>query len=165
MATNVNALVRILGSAFITADSPYAQPVKAELENAAQGRRWKDGQDSGEVDRVYMADGVLGAGATDAYDLLAAGALKDVYSQTIDADELKGIVVRCETGGIDFRGAAANGLGIFTAASQGIALIAGQSIGIDLGAAGINVETNSKFEIFESDGGGSTYTLWLIVAQ
>ena len=165
MATKADALIRILGSANITATSPYEQPVKAELENATNGRRWKNGTGSGKIDRVYMTDGVLGAGATDDYDLLVAGALKDVYNQAIDADELKGIVIRCETGEIEFRGDAANQISLFTAASEGITLAAGQSAGFDLGATGIDVTTDSKFEVFDSDGGGSTYTLWLIVAQ
>jgi|TARA_Y100000310_G_C20641918_1_gene794435 hypothetical protein len=165
MATSTAALVRIFGSANITATSPYSEPVKAELENATGGRRWKQGTGSGQVDRAYMADGSLGAGATDDYNLLAAGSLVDVYNQAIDADELKGVVIRCETGEIEFRGDAANALSMFTNASEGITLAAGQSAGFDLGAAGIDVTTDSKFEVFDSDGGGSTYTLWLIVAQ
>ncbi len=163
MATEVAAHIRILLEATTKADLPHQpSPVVDKIDEEL---RWTDGQDSGEADRVYRHNGVLGAGATDSYDLLAAGSLKDVFSQAIDADELKAIALVCNTGAIDFRGAATNGIGIFTAASQGIALIAGQSIGIDLGAAGINVETNSKFEIFDADGGGSTYSLIFICAQ
>ncbi len=165
MATSAAALIRILGSATLSADSPYSGPVSAELENNTNGRRFKNGTGSGQVDRVYQVDGTLGAGATDDYDLLAAGSLTDVYGQAIDADELKAIVIKCNTGEVSFQGNASNQLSLFTSASQGIVLGAGATAGFDLGAAGIDVTTNSKFEILDSDGGGSTYSLWLICAQ
>lgn len=165
MATSVAAHLRILGLADITASSPYTLPVQAKLENATGGERWTNGIASGNVDRVYQVAGTLGAGGTDNYDLLAAGSLTDVFGQAIDADELKGIVVKCVTGEITLEAPVANGLGFFKAASDGVVLSAGQTIGVSFGAGGLDVTTNSKFDIDDSGGAGSTYSLWLIVAQ
>ncbi len=163
MATEVAAHVRILFEATTKATSPHQpSPVTDKIDSE---RRWTDGTASGQVDRVYRHDGTLGAGATDDFDLLAAGGLTDVFEQAIDADELKAIAIVCNTGEIEFRGDAANQISLFTAVSEGITLSAGQAAGFNLGATGIDVTTNSKFEVFDSDGGGSTYSLFLIAAQ
>ena len=98
--------------------------------------------------------------------LLAAGSLEDIIGQAIDADEAKALVVLCTDGEIKVTGAAANGLGCFTAASEGNALSEGQFVAIGLGKAGLDVTVNSKFDITETSGTATAaYTLGLIVAQ
>lgn len=168
VTTETSALLLIRALATIKAADPAnPDPVSLELENVSGGRRWSDGTGTDQVDRIYKVDGVVGAGATVSYDLLAAGALKDIFGQAIDADELKALVIRCETGEIEFRGPAANGISLFTAASEGIKLAPTHVAAFDLGSDGIEVQvsTLSKFDVFDLDGGGSTYTLWLVVAQ
>ena len=135
--------------------------------NVEQSDRFTQGIASGNVDRCYkrIRSG-RGAGATDNYDLIAAGSLEDLIGQAIDADELKGIVVLCTDGELKVTGAAANQLGCFTAASEGIKLAEGQWVALGLGAGGLDVSTNSKFDITET--GGATpadYDLGFIVAQ
>lgn len=135
--------------------------------NVEQRDRFTQGTSSGEVDRPYKRErSALGAGATDSYDLLAAGSLKDLLGQTIDADEIKGIVVLCTDGAIEVTADAANGLECFTAASEGCKLAAGQWWAMGFGAAGLACAANSKFLITETSSGATAdYTLGFIVAQ
>lgn len=171
MSATTQTAARLLISALATIkakDPAQPDPVNLKLENDPQGQRWTAGTGSGEVDRPFMYEGALAAAATDSYDLVAAGALEDIFGQAIDADELKGIVVECVTGQIEFRAPAANGLSIFTAVSEGLQLEAGHMVGFDLGDDGIevSVSTNSKFDVVDTFGGvGSTYKLWAVVAQ
>jgi hypothetical protein len=142
--------------------APFAQDIGHRVEYA---NGWKQGTASGQVDRVYMVSGSLSASATDSYDLLAAGSLTDVLGQAIDADELKGFVLRCDTGTIECTGEATNPIGIFKAGGDGFNLSTGAIAAFSYGAAGIDVTTDSKFDITEAVGSTATYTLWLIVAQ
>ena len=131
-----------------------------------QTDRWTQGTGSSQVDRAYKRVRTIGIGATDSYNLLAAGSLEDIIGQAIDADEAKALVVLCTDGEIKVTGAAANGLGCFTAASEGNALSEGQFVAIGLGKAGLDVTVNSKFDITETSGTATAaYTLGLIVAQ
>jgi hypothetical protein len=164
--STVSARFHIVGRADLQPASPFSQSIGHTLENVTGGEGWRNGTASGQVDRVYMVSGSLGSGATDAYDLLAAGSLTDALGQAIDADELKALILRCDTGAIEMTANATNGIGLFKAASDGINLGAGNTAGFSFGAAGLDVTTDSKFNITEAtSGAAATYTLWLIVAQ
>ena len=143
-----------------TPTAPVEGELARTLENGNGGARWTDGQASGQVDRVYQADGTLAASATDQYDLLAAGGLKDILSRAVDLDELKAFELTCVTGWIKFTAPGANFLPLFGAAGDYISLTAGQTLAFDFGAAGISLGTSGKFNIVEAAGGsGSTYSI------
>lgn len=166
--STLTARLEIKAAADLTPAAPHSQPVGHTLENATGGRGWRNGTGSGQVDRVWLQNGTLAAGATDSYDLLAAGSLTDVLGQAIDADELKGLVIRCATGQITLEAPGANGLGLFKAAGDGVTLSAGHTLAVDFGGAGLDVTTGSRFDVDDSGGvgsTGSTYSLWLTVAQ
>jgi len=164
--STVSARFHIVGRADLQPASPFSQSIGHTLENVTGGEGWRNGTASGQVDRVYMVEGSLSSGATDAYDLLAAGSLTDALGQAIDADELKALILRCDTGMIEMTANATNGIGIFKAASDGINLTTGATVGFSYGAAGLDVTTDSKFNVTEAtSGAAATYTLWLIVAQ
>lgn len=166
MATNVNAMLQIRAVATVTATSPAAGDVVLECVNAAGGTRWTNGTGSGNVDRAFFVSDSVAASATDSYNLLAAGSHEDIYNQAIDADELKGLMVKCLTGSIKVVAPAGTPIGMFLAAADGINLSAGHCFAIDFGATGLTVSTNSLFEITDTAGGsGSTYELWFVVAQ
>ena len=144
-----------------------AAPVNGGLDrsvnNGSGGARWTNGPASGQINRVYQTDGTLAAAATDSYNVITAGALKDLLGATLNLVQLKGLVLTCLTGSIKLMAPAANFLSVFEAASHGVNLTAGQTIGFDLGALGITVSTNGKFDITDTFGGaGSTYSLELI---
>lgn len=166
MATNVNAWLQIRALATITATSPASGDVVLECVNSAGGTRWTNGTGSGNVDRAFYVSDAVAAAATDSYNLLAAGSLEDIYNQAIDADELKGLVIKCLTGAIKVVGTTGTPIGLFVAAGDGINLAAGHTLAVDFGATGLTVSTNSLFEITDTAGGsGSTYELWFVVAQ
>lgn len=171
MATKLAALLTIVATADLASD-PAADPggtgtVRQTVENNTNGRRWTQGTASGQADRVYKKLGSLAGSGSDSFNLLAAGSLTDILGQSIDADELKAIAVKCKTGEITFKATATNGISLFTAASEGLKLSAGQMVGVDLGDAGIDVTTNAQFEIAEagSPAAAATYEVWALVAQ
>ena len=143
--------------------SPVAGELTASLENGSGGARWTDGQASGMIDRAYRVEGTLAAAAVDTYDVLAAGSLRDINGAVIDLDEIKGLVLKCNTGSIKFLAPAANFLTFFGATGDYINLTAGQMIAVDFATAGTLLTTNSKFNVVDSFGGsGSTYSLMFI---
>lgn len=161
--STLSARIVINALADLQPASPFSQSLGHTVEHASG---WKNGIASGQVDRVYMVSGSVGSGASDTYDILAAGSLTDALGQAIDADELKGFVLRCDTGTIECTAAATNPLPIFKAASDGFNLTAGSVAAFSYGAAGIDVTTDSKFAVTEAtSAAAATYTLWLIVAQ
>ena len=134
--------------------------------DAEQTDRYTQGTGSGQIDRCYKRVRTIGIGATDSYNLLAAGSLEDIIGQAIDADELKGFVLRCTSGEIELVASAGTPIGLFLAAGDGVPLTAGQWVAWGLGAAGLNVATNSLFEITETSGAAAAaYELGLVVAQ
>jgi len=162
MATSLTAAITIDAKTTLSPDGPITGDKRGDLTGTS---RWKDGTGSGQVDRRYREDATLGAGATDSYNLLAAGGLTDDENQAIDLDELKMLAIKCTAGEITIEAPVANGLSIFKAAEDGIVLASGQRFGLDLGAAGIDVTTNSKFDVTDSGGGGSTYSIVFAGAQ
>ena len=166
MATSLSALLHIEAKAAVTATSPHTGDVREDLENATGGTRWTQGTASGQVGKCYRKTGSLAAGATDSFNLLAAGALEDVYGQTIDADELKGLVIKCTSGAIKLDAPAANFLPIFADASDVIKIQNGCTVAFDWGAAGLSLGSDAKFDIVETSGAATaTYELWLVVAE
>jgi len=162
MATELAAELTINARTTLYGSDPITEGTAGDRLST---RRWTQGIASGNVDRRYLVDGTLAGSATDSYNLLAAGSLTDDYGQAIDADELKGLVLKCVTGQITFLAPGANQLGCFNAAADGIILAAGQTMALDFGAGGLDVTVNSLFDVDDSGGAGSTYELWLIVAQ
>jgi len=148
-----------------TDDPGAGGSVSLDLNNSPGGTRWTDGQASGEVDRVYRRVRTMTSGETQSYDLLAAGGLTDVLGRTIDADELKGLVLKCTSGSIALEAPASAFLPIFSDASDLILLAAGQTLAMDFGAAGLDVTSGSKFDIIEKAASTAAYELWLCVAQ
>jgi len=167
MASTLSARLLILAQSSQIPDSTVLTGAREiSLSNGTEGQRWTQGTGSGQVDRQYYRDGSLGAGAIDGYNLLGPGGLKDIDGQLIDADEIKGIRLEVLTGIISFAGAPADHLPCFTDAGKGLKLAAGQTIGIDFGAAGLALGASGKFDIKElSITAGATYRLWLVVAQ
>lgn len=159
--TSARLVLSLVGSTVPA--SPVAGELTASLENGSAGARWTDGQASGMVDRVYRVDGTLAAAAVDAYDVLAAGSLRDINGAVIDLDEIKGLALKCVTGSIKLLAPAANFLAFFGATGDYINLTAGQMIAIDFGAGGTTLSTSSKFNVADTFGGaGSTYSLMFI---
>ena len=121
-----------------------------------RGRRWIQGTSSGQVDTPYVRDrSALGAGATDSYNVLAAGALKTPSGDTVDLDEFKAMIVRVTDGTIKVVGGAANPMSCFTGSGEGVVLVADSdqaTFALDLGPDGIDVTANGTFEIIEAGG-------------
>ena len=166
MATSLSAMLHIEAKATLTATTPHTGDVREDLENASGGTRWTQGTASGQVGKVYRKNGSLSAGATDSFNLLAAGALEDVYGQTIDADELKGLVIKVTSGAVTLNAPAADFLPIFADASDLIKLQNGTTMAFDWGAGGLSLGTSAKFDLTETTGAATaTYELWLVVAE
>lgn len=165
MSTSLAVSLRIIAQADLTPYSPMTGAILARLENATGGRFWTQGTSTGNADRVFLAERTLTAGQTDNYNTLAAGALTDIYGQAIDLDELKGLIVLCSTGAIKIDAPAANFVGIFADASDVIKLGAGNCIAFDFGPGGLDVATNSKFDITETAAAAATYSIMFWGAQ
>lgn len=170
MATSLSTLLHIIGQADIKSTSPHTGTIVDKIENTTGGTIWTNGTGSGKADRVYFRSrSALGAGATDSYNLLAAGSLVDVYNQAIDADELKALVLKVTSGAVKLEAPAANFIGIFADASDVILLGASakcNTIAFDFGAAGLDVTTNASFDITETSGATTAnYELWVVVSQ
>ena len=89
-----------------------------------------------------------------------------MLGQTIDADELKSLVLKVTAGAIKLEAPAANFIGIFADASDVILLANGTTIAFDWGAAGLTLGANASFDITETTGAATaSYELWLVVAQ
>ena len=160
MATQAAAFLRMHLEAEGTPDTDLSGILRRVLENATGGRRWTNGTGSGQISTIYVREkSALGAGATDSYDLLAAGALTDIHGQTIDLDELKGFMLLPTSGSIRIDAPAANAIDIFDDPSD-LLNVPGDGLMMSWGAAGLDVTTNSKFDITESSGGATAdYTL------
>lgn len=152
---------------FDKATAPFAAGgVTQAVENATNGQRWTAGSAAGQVDAVYRRERTVGSGATDAYNVLAAGSLETPAGEAVDLDECKAIMVRCTAGSIKVVGGTSNPMFCFTGSGEGVVLTAGQSFGLDLGPFGIDVTTNSTFEVIEATSGGpATYQLGFIGAE
>jgi hypothetical protein len=138
-------------------------PIKADT---VQSDRWVQGTASGQVDRPYKRVRSIGAGSTDSYNTLAAGALRDIDGQIIDLDEMKALVLRCLTGSIRLVASAGTPIDLFAAAGDGLNISAGHAIAVSFGAEGLDVTVNSLFEITETTGAATaSYELSFVGAQ
>lgn len=162
MATTASAALTIDAQGTMTATSPYAGDVRA---NCTDVERWTDGDSSGQISRILYRSETMASGETDTYNLLAAGSLTDVYGQAIDADEIKGLVLRCITGSVSLKAPAFNFLTCFGAAGDKIILAAGHTIAINFGAGGLALSTSASLAVAEEAAAAATYELWLCVAQ
>lgn len=159
------ARLQITAHADLAPDAPHSQTIGHTVENAPGGRGWREGTGRGEVDRVYLEANTLGSGASKVYDLKAAGALTDVLGQTIDADELKGLAIKCATGQITVDGSASGTIPFFETNNHGVILSAGHTLAVDFGSVGLDVTAASNLRVTETAATSSSYTIWLIVAQ
>ena len=76
------------------------------------------------------------------------------------------MVLKCTSGAIKLVASAGTPIGLFGAAADFINIPNGGTFAFSWGAAGLNVATNSLFEITDTAGGtGSTYELQLIGAN
>lgn len=143
--------------------TPRGGEITASLENGSAGARWTDGQSSGQIDRIYRADGAVAAAATASYNVLTAGALTDLLGTLINLQKLKAFELYCISGAVRWVAPAANALALFGAATHSVALSAGQTLAIDFGAAGLSVGANGKFDVTDTAGGaGSTYSIMFV---
>lgn len=164
MSTMTGARLHILADAILTPALPETGAIRHLLENAGGGRRWTDGQSSGEADTVYFRDrDDLAASGKDSYDLLAAGALVDVFGATIDIDELKALVLVVDSGSVRIKAPAADYLPIFGGAGEYV--LVSTSLALDFGAGGLPLGSSSKFDIEETTGTATaSYRLLIIGA-
>lgn len=173
MATEYSALMemRLLSTEKLdpTVDPGASGQPSAEVSIGSGGVRWKNGGGNGQIQRNYKRIRTIGSGATDSYDLLAAGSLTTPNGESIDLDEVKGLILRVTAGEVKFVKATTGGLDCFTAADEGMQLgatAALQALGLYFGADGLDVTTNSKFAIIETSGAGTaTYELEFIGAE
>ena len=121
-----------------------------KIRNAVGGESWTYGTGSGKVNQIHVDEVSVGSGATKNYNTLAAGAHLDVFGNTIDLDELKGLIIVPLTGSIRIDAPAANILAIFSDATDVINLASAGVFCMTWGAAGIDVTTNSTFDITET---------------
>lgn len=163
--STLSARLHLKANADLQPDAPFSQTVGHTLENETGGRGWRNGQASGQVDRVYLEENTFSSGGSKTYNLLAAGSLTDVLGQAIDADELKGFMVKCTDGEIAIDGGGAGGLDLFEDNNHGVVIQSGMSVAFDLGKGGLDVTTNDQFKIAENASAAASYTVWLIVAQ
>lgn len=161
MATNAALSFELLAT--VDPPAPATGPI---TERLALTRRWTNGQGSGMVDRTYHATGTLTASGTVTLNLLAAGALKDRFNNTVDLDELKAIAVTCTSGAIKVIRAASNGVAMFTAAGEGAPLATDHGFAFTFGAAGLSLGSNASITITETSGtAGATYEIILTGAE
>ena len=160
MATSLSSALIIQHLCTLGLDTASDGRIGPVQGNNEQTDRWRQGTSSGQANRAYKRVRTIGAGATDSYNTLAAGSLTDLDNQVIDLDELKGFSLRCTSGEIQLTASAGTPLPFFAAAADGIKLEAGHALALSFGAAGLDVTTNSLFEITETSGASSaTYEL------
>jgi hypothetical protein len=135
------------------------------IENATTGARWAQGTGSGQADRVYYAEFSFTSGQTRSFDLLAAGSLVDILGQAIDADELKAMAIIPTSGSLRLEAPATGFISLFSDATD-LLNLPSRATFFDFGNTGIDVTTNSKFDITEATGGATAgCKLAFIVAQ
>ena len=152
-----NAHLRLLFEAADTSPDPYDGSIPATID---VDRRWKDGDGSGEINRVYKVAVSLAGGPTTLALDFGDGSLEDVFGVAISGDELKALMVQCVTGEITVMAGAATGLDCFTGAQEGVVLSAGQTFVLDLGASGLDISTNAHLELLD---GGAAATGYIMV--
>tara|TARA_R110002110_G_scaffold385407_1_gene597004 strand:- start:550 stop:1047 length:498 start_codon:yes stop_codon:yes gene_type:complete len=154
--TTAAARLTIDVAADMTPDAPLTGPIRGNLNNGSKGQVWTNGTGAGQISQVYRATHTIGAGATVNFDTLAAGALLDIAGDTVNLDELKYIAVKVTSGAVEVLAPGANFLGLFKAAANAVPLVAGDTWAINKGAAGLDVTTNSKFDITDTAGGAGS---------
>jgi len=156
MATTAYATLTIAVKAEMTPDSPLEGIIKGDANNGSKGQSWTNGTGSGQIGQVYRAQHTIGAAATVNFDTLAAGALADIAGDTIDLDELKWLYIEVTTGQVEFIAPATSFLDLFKATGDAIDLSANHVLCLEFGAAGLDVTTNSKFDITDIAGGSGS---------
>lgn len=137
-------------------DTPRAGRVQGNLDNGSKGRAWTNGTGSGEIGQVYRARHTIAAGVTVNFDTLAAGGLLDILNDAVDLDELKWLYIKVTSGRVEVVAPAMDRIDFFKHPTDAINIAAGQAICIDFGAAGLDVTTNSKFDITDIAGGAGS---------
>jgi hypothetical protein len=126
-----------------------------------------DGTGANQAKKIFTDTRTLSASATESLDLF--GSLVDAYGVTMNAAKLKGIVVTAaaaNTNSVQVTRPAANGVPLFMAASDGIALTPGASfcaVFPDANGVAVTASTGDLITFTNSAGSTSvTYTLILI---
>ncbi len=83
-----------------TIDPGAISSAVGNVEAQAGGRRWTNGTGLGKVGAAYKRIRTIGSGATDTYDLLAAGGLQTPLGRPIDLDELKALSLQVTSGDV-----------------------------------------------------------------
>lgn len=141
--------------------------LRKQIRNATGGRTFSNGTASGQADRwYYRSRAGLSAGATDNYNFLAAGSLTDPLGQAIDADEIKGYILKVTSGSVKLDAPASAFWPIFEDASDVYVVGEGQAVMHDFGPGGISVAAAASIDITESTGGATAdYELAVLIAQ
>jgi hypothetical protein len=152
-----------------TIDPGAVSSAVGNVEAQSGGRRWTNGTGSGKVGAAYKRIRTIGSGATDTYDLLAAGSLQTPLGRPIDLDELKALSLKVTSGEVKIIKHGTNGLDIFTSNNEGFQLKAAgglRAVVLDMGPDGLDVSSNSRFEVVETSGAASaTYEIAFIGAE
>ena len=166
MPTSASASMLIQVQAAVVGSSPVLGTLQGDMSNGATGARWTQGTGSGNIDRVFRKNYTIAAAGTQSFNTLAAGSLTDIHAQAIDLDEIKGLMIKCVTGAIKVDAPATGFMGFFGSATDFIVLAAGQTLALEFGATGLDVTTNSKFDLIDTAGGsGSTVEVAFFGAQ
>ena len=145
--TTANATVIIDIQAEMTPDSPLTGRIKGNASNGSRGRSWTNGVGSGQIGQVYREQHTIGTGATVSFNTLSAGGLIDIAGDAVDLDELKWLYIEVVSGRVEFIAPAANFLDVFKATGAALDLAPGHKICLEWAAAGLDVTTNSKWDI------------------
>lgn len=166
MATTFNGKVSIVVDALIDDVLDIATASMPVNFNAASV--FTDGTGANQAKKIFTDTRTLSASATENLDLY--GSLVDQFGTTINAAKLKAIVVTAASGNtnsVQVTRPASNGVPLFMAASDGIALTPGASfcaVFPDANGIAVTASTGDLLTFTNSAGSTSvTYTVILIV--
>lgn len=163
MAVSANVSMSVSGSQTSTADLgdatyPYSKSF---------GASYSSGTGAGQVDRVYTKTTTLGASGTGDIDL--AGSLTDVFGATITFARIKSVQVTAaaaNTNNVQVTRPASNGVPIFMAAGDGIALRPGAAFSWASGTAdatGVAVTAGTGDLLTFTNSAGTTSVTYTVV--
>lgn len=147
---NLGAFITIQADGYLSPGTPHADGTAHPIGGT---RRTTNGTGSAQADQILLATYTISASGTQAFNTLAAGSLEDIYGNAIDLDEFKMLVIEITSGEAKLVKNATNGMAFFTANDEGIQLNASgglRRVGFDFGPDGLDVTTNSKFDIIET---------------
>lgn len=138
-----------------TASLPFGLSVEHSLT---------DGTTAGKADRVFTDKRTLAASATEDLDL--AGVLTDAFGATITFATIKAVIIRAlaaNTNAVNVTRPASNGIALFLAAGDGIALKPGYAFAWFGSGAGVTVTADTGDLLTLTNAAGSTSVTYEIV--